>query len=88
MVGKKYIHFFYYHYKRFHIKFNKKIDKYYHVTDTNIIIDMSPYDYKSIRKAYRRHYRRANDHWTNFLYYVITALIVVILTIVIHYLTS
>lgn len=87
MIGRKYIRFLNYHYKRFHIKFNKKIDKYYHITDGNIIIDMSPYDYKSMRKAYRRYYRKEHDHWTNFLYYAITAFIVVVLTIVIHYLT-
>lgn len=78
MIGKKFVSFLIYKYKRFHVWFNKKTDKYFH---NNTIIDMEfPYDYKAIRKVQKK----CNDHWSNLMTYIISILITIILIIIVH----
>ena len=70
MIGKKYIRNWAYKYKRFHVWFNKKIDKYWH---NNLIVDMNPYDYKEVRRIQRE----ANDHWSYFMHFAIIILVTI-----------
>lgn len=60
MIGRKYINFLFYKYKRFNVWFNKKADKYCH---NSVIVDRRPYDYKAVRKIKRK----CNNHLSNFI---------------------
>lgn len=79
MIGKKYIRSIIYKYKRFHVWFNKKMDKYFH---NSIIVDMKPYDYKAVRKMKRK----CNDHWSNLLCTLGVIIITIILFIIVYWL--
>ena len=81
MIGKKYIRSIIYKYKRFHVWFNKKLDKYCH---NNIIVDMSPYDCKAVRKMQRK----CNDHWSNLLCTLGVIIIMIILFIIVYWLMN
>ena len=77
MIGKKYIRSILYKYKRFHVWFNKRMNKYFH---NSIIVDMEPYDYKAVHKMKRK----CNDHWSNLIQSIIFAFFTIILCIIIY----
>lgn len=77
MISKKYIRSIIYKYKRFHVWYNKKVDKYFH---NNTIIDMKPYDYKAVRKMQRKH----NDHWSNLIQDILLVLFTIISFIIVY----
>lgn len=82
MIGKKYIRSIIYKYKRFHVWFNKKTDKYFH---NSIIVDMNPYDYRVVHKTQRK----CNDHWSNLISTLGGIIIIIILSfIVVWYLQN
>lgn len=66
MENKKYTKHLIYKYRRFHIWFNKRMDKYFH---NSIIVDMKPYNYKVVHKMQRE----CNDHWSNLIQSIIFA---------------
>lgn len=71
MICRKFIRFLIYKYRRFHIWFNIKVDKYCH---NSIIIDMEPpYNYKAVHKIQKK----CNDHWSNLMSYIIGLIITI-----------
>lgn len=81
MIGKKYIRSILYKYKRFHVWFNKKMDKYFH---NSIIVDMKPYDYRAVHKMQRK----CNDHWSNLISTLGVILITILSFIMVWYLQN
>lgn len=79
MENKKYTKYLIHKYRRFHVLFNKRMDKYFH---NSIIVDMSPYDYKVVRKTQRK----CNDHWSNFISTLGVILITILSFIIVWYL--
>ena len=78
MIGRKFVRQLTYKYRRFHVWFNKKADKYFH---NSVIIDMGfPYNYKAAHKIQKK----CNDHWSNLMTYIISILITIIFIIIVH----
>lgn len=75
MIDRKIVGLLTYEYSKFHVWFNKKLDKYCH---NNIIVDMSPYDSKKVYKIQKK----GNDHWTNLVSIIIAILINIFIIIV------
>lgn len=74
-IDRKFIGLLAYKYSKFHIWFNKKLDKYCH---NNIIVDMSPYDSKKVHNIQKK----CNDHWNNLISIIIVVLINILIIIV------
>lgn len=70
-----------YKYKRFHVWYNQKVDKYRHV---NIIVNMRPYDSKKVHKMQRE----ANDHLSNDLCLFAIIIISIIVGIAVYWLLN
>lgn len=75
--GRKHIRSIIYKYKRFHIWFNKRMDKYFH---NSIIVDMKPYNYKVIHKMQKQ----INDHWSNLIQGILLVLFTIISFIIVY----